>query len=90
MNRFLAKSLGTLNAIVAGILLLATVIFAIFSVMVGIKNEGALLGAVAGVTTLVGGLIVTTMLCGVIAVLIDIRNILQSTRTPTAPTEDAR
>ena len=71
MNRFLASAIGTMNALIAIVLLATTVLLFVLSI-----NEGS----GASTVILIGGVLGTVMLCGFIAILVDIRVTLHDIR----------
>ena len=71
MNRFLASAIGTMNALIAIVLLATTVLLFVLSI-----NEGS----GASTVILIGGVLGTVMLCGLIAILDDIRVTLHEIR----------
>ena len=72
MNRFIARVTGALNALIAGCLLLLTLVLAIAA--------GAEDGFGAGLFVAIAGIGVTTILCGLIAIFDDIRRTLHEIR----------
>lgn len=71
MNRLLAGAIGTLNALIAIVLLGTTVLLFV----VTMREDGAL-----SVMLLIGGMLGTVALCGLIAILDDIRVTLHEIR----------
>ena len=72
MNRFIAGVTGALNALIAGCLLLLTLVLA--------SAVGKEAGFGAGLVVVIAGIVVTTILCGVIAIFDDIRRTLHEIR----------
>ena len=72
MNRFIAGVTGALNASIACCLLLLTLILAI--------ARGVEAGFGAGLVVVIAGIVVTTILCGIIAIFDDIRRTLHEIR----------
>ena len=75
MNRLLAGAIGTLNALIAIVLLGSTVL--LFAVTM--RDDAG-----TGVMVLVAGLLGTVALCGLIAILDDIRVTLHEIRDVTS------
>lgn len=71
MNRLLAGAIGTLNALIALVLLGTTLLLFVWTFR---EDTGA------GVVVLIGGLLGTVALCGLIAILDDIRVTLHKIR----------
>ncbi len=65
MNNWLANSYETLNAVLAGISMIASVV-----VGIALMAKGEIL---IGSVTVIGGVLLTIMVFGVMAVIIDIR-----------------
>ena len=76
MNRFLASAIGALNALIAIVLLATTLLLFAFSV----KD-----GSGASTVILIGGVLGTVTLCGLIAILDDIRVTLHEIRDIASP-----
>ena len=71
MNRLLAGAIGTLNALIAIVLLGTTLLLFV----VTMREDGAL-----SVMLLIGGILGTVALCGLIAILDDMRVTLHEIR----------
>lgn len=66
MNRFLARAIGTLNAVGAGVLLIVTLVLA-----VAVGNKSGSFGI--GLLIAIVGFFLTLLLCGLIAMADDTR-----------------
>lgn len=73
MNKILAETIGMLNAVIAGFLLIAGGIAVIAAAM----NNGGILALIFGFAAVI---VFTVLICGFIALLVSIRQELQAIR----------
>lgn len=76
MNRLLARAIGTLNAVAAGVLLIVTLVLAF-----AIGSESGSFGI--GLLVVIVGFFLTLLLCGLIAMADDIRVTLHEIKDAT-------